>query len=196
MTPDRGIRPGLGDTRLSAGQGDQSDDRAAQERGAGEVDPRDLQRMQRSLAAAPAPAVASPGSYALSAGGPAGLPSSALGSFMSPQAVDRAHPDPRLRGELLQAVSRLLVGERSGRRQVRVELDDEVLPGVSIEIEEAQGRLQVVFTCALEPSRTRLNEALPAMAPQLAKRLARPVLMRTQTDDPQDPHPLEVAASP
>jgi hypothetical protein len=96
------------------------------------------------------------------------------------------------RGELAAAVSgaveRLMVGDgSSGNRQVRIEIKDEVLPGVSVAVQELDGRLQVDFVCCDENSRLRLSRALPESAATLAQRLKRDVLIRVQTDDEEDP---------
>jgi len=97
--------------------------------------------------------------------------------------------------ELQHMVSQFAVGEgRSGGAMVRMELDDSVLPGVSIEIEESAGRLQVTFTCSVERSRERLLRELPLRGPDLASALGRDVLLRVQTDDPEDPCLFEVLA--
>ena len=89
-------------------------------------------------------------------------------------------------------VERLMVSDgSSGNRQVRLELKDELLPGVSVAIQELEGRLQVDFVCGVESSRQKLSGALPDLACTLAQRLGRDVLMRVQTDDEDDPCLLE-----
>ncbi len=89
-------------------------------------------------------------------------------------------------------VERLMVSDgSSGNRQVRMELKDDLLPGVSVAIQELEGRLQVDFVCSVEGSRQKLNRALPDLAATLARRLGREVLMRVQTDDEDDPCLLE-----
>jgi hypothetical protein len=108
-----------------------------------------------------------------------------------------AGPPPAWSGEVGQAVERLMVGDgSSGNKQVRMELKDDVLPGVTVTVQELEGRCQVDFICAVEESRLRLVAAVPAQAPLLAQRLDRPVLLRVQTDDDADPCLFEVAASP
>lgn len=191
MTPDPGVRPGASGARLAAGLGDGA---ATQERPARDADPRDLQRFKQALDAGQDPNAQEDAAQANAAR--LAMPSLAPSPRAALPPAGAAPVDPHLWHEALQAVSRLLVGARDGRRQVRVTLDEEVLPGVSIVIDEAEGRLQVEFTCSVEASRLRLNEALPRMSPALAQRLARPVLMRTQTDDPEDPHAFEIISSP
>lgn len=100
-----------------------------------------------------------------------------------------------LSSHLREVVAQLMVGDgRSGGRQVRMDLQEEVLPGVTVVIEERQGRLQVDFLCRQEPSRLRLVAAAPEQAPQMAQYLRRDVLLRVQRDDERDPRPFEVAA--
>ena len=91
-------------------------------------------------------------------------------------------------GDLNDGVERLMVGDgSSGNRQVRMELKDEFLPGVSVTIQELEGRLQVDFICSVEDSRRKLNCALSDMSQTLAQRLGREILMRVQTDDEEYP---------
>jgi hypothetical protein len=93
-------------------------------------------------------------------------------------------------------VERLMVSDgSSGNRQVKMELKDDLLPGVTVAIQELEGRLQVDFVCSVESSRQRLNSALPDLASTLAQRLGRDVLMRVQTDDEDDPCLLEALGS-
>lgn len=106
-------------------------------------------------------------------------------------------PAPHLPDEFFalldEQLSRLMVGEGShGGKQVRMDIKEDTLPGVSVVIEEAQGRLQVSFICAVESSRLRLNAHLPQHAPALAQRLQRDVLLRVCTDDPEDPRVFEM----
>lgn len=91
-------------------------------------------------------------------------------------------------------VEQLLVGEGLNGRQVRLALTEDQLPGVTITIDECEGRLQVSFICDVERSRSTLVEALPEMATTLALRLQREVLMRIQTDDVEDPYRVDYLA--
>lgn len=108
-----------------------------------------------------------------------------------------AHPQqarPRLEG-LEQALEGLMVGEGGGGgRQVRMELKEDLLPGVTVTLQELEGHLQIDFFCALESSRLRLNEAAFDETAGMARRLRRDVLMRVQTDDEDDPRLYEVLA--
>jgi hypothetical protein len=85
------------------------------------------------------------------------------------------------------SINRLMVDDgQHGNRQVRMELKDDVLPGVTVSIQELDGRLQVDFICTNEASRLRLNAAASVQARTLAERLHREVLLRVQTDDVDD----------
>ncbi|MEO5672271.1 MAG: hypothetical protein ABIR26_16405 [Ramlibacter sp.] len=104
--------------------------------------------------------------------------------------------DTILADHLHEALNRLMVDDRAaGGKQVRMELKDDLLPGVTVAIQEAHGRLQVDFICAVESLRHRLNAALPKNAEQLAQSLRRDVLLRVQANDEDDPCLFEIAAS-
>ena len=125
-------------------------------------------------------------------------PASAPAPFALCRAPAVPPPGTRLaaRMELTQQlggeVERLMVGEGSGGgQQLRVDLKDDVMPGVSVVFEERDGRLQVDFICSVEDSRCKLNAALPDLAPTLAQRLRRDVLLGVQTNDEDDPCRLE-----
>ncbi len=131
---------------------------------------------------------------------PRELPSP-LSLFGAPQAapvvpvVHAAEAQEALSSRLREVVAQLMVSDgRYGGRQVRMDLQEEMLPGVTVVIEERDGRLQVDFLCREEPSRLRLVAAAPDQAPQMAQYLQRDVLLRVQKDDEQDPRLFEVAA--
>lgn len=125
-------------------------------------------------------------------------PSAPFSLFGAPKAETPAPPaDTALSRRVGEAVEKLMVGDgSSGNKQVRIELKDDVLPGVSVTVQELDGRLQVDFTCSVESSRIKLNAAAPGQAQELAQRLRRDVLVRVQTDDEEDPCLVEAAASP
>lgn len=132
---------------------------------------------------------------------PRELPSP-LSLFGAPQATpvaslgNVAEAQEELSSRLREVVAQLMVSDgRFGGRQVRMDLQEEALPGVTVVIEERDGRLQVDFLCREEPSRLRLVAAAPDQAPQMAHYLRRDVLMRVQRDDEQDPRLFEVAAN-
>lgn len=99
------------------------------------------------------------------------------------------------REPLGDALERLMVGEGRHGQQVRMELKEEVLPGVSVALEENEGRLLVTFFCRDEESRCRLAEGLPHFATTLAERLRRDVRVRVQNDDEDDPCGIDYLAS-
>ncbi len=106
-----------------------------------------------------------------------------------------AEAQEALSSRLREVVAQLMVSDgRYGGRQVRMDLQEEALPGVTVVIEEREGRLQVDFLCREEPSRLRLVAAAPEQAPQMALYLRRDVLLRVRKDDEQDPRLFEVAA--
>jgi hypothetical protein len=103
-------------------------------------------------------------------------------------------------GELAVALSesagQLMVTDGSqGRRQVRVELKDDVLPGVAVSVYEDGGRIVADFVCANERSRELLCGMAPELAAQLAASLGQPTRVRVSTDDPEDPCLVETDAS-
>jgi hypothetical protein len=120
-----------------------------------------------------------------------------FGAFAQPASASAAPAPGALSQGLRQAAERLLVGDgSSGRREVRIELKDEVLPGVTVCVYEDQGLLVADFVCASEPSREKLCACAQALAGELAGSLNRAVLVRVSTDDPEDPCPFEAAADP
>lgn len=156
------------------------------------ADAQDRQRFEQSLASA-SPEDAPDGERSLPS------PLDLLGGHR-PAVASAPRMEPAMpafdAGRLGDTLSRLMVGDgRSGGRQVRMALKDDVLPGVSVVIEEVDGRLQVDFICSVEDSRLKLVQALPEQAPVLARRLGRDVLLRVQTDDEEDLRLTEVAAS-
>ena len=127
-------------------------------------------------------------------------PFALFGAFASPASAPAAGGTPapgELTQGLRQAAERLLVGDgSSGRREVRIELKDEVLPGVTVCVYEDQGLLVAAFVCASEPSREKLCVCARALAGELASSLNRAVRVCVSTDDPEDPCPFEAAADP
>ena len=117
-------------------------------------------------------------------------PLSLFGSWNTSASIAASSIQPSIDAELGQTLlERLMVDDgntQGGGKQVRMELKSEVLPGVTIAVQEAEGRLQVDFICSVESSRLRLNAAIGVQAQTLAERLHRPVLLRVQTDDEED----------
>ncbi|WP_323018745.1 hypothetical protein [Castellaniella sp.] len=98
--------------------------------------------------------------------------------------------------DLARAADRMLVGDGStGRREVRLALKDEILPGVTMSVYEEEGRLVAAFVCSREASRERLAACARALADEWAQSVGRPVLVRVSADDPDDPCLTEAAAA-
>lgn len=190
MTLDRSIRleTSVRDLGARAGEGFVPD-KGRQ----GEPDAQARDQFQQALEAR-SPAAHEPSPQPSS---PLAAPFGLLADVAVRQPPDEADPGLAWRRQLTETVARLYVGEgRAGGKQVRMDLDEDVLPGVSVAIEQVEGRLQVDFICRVEASRLKLVGAAPRQAPELAQRLDRPVLLRIQTDDEEDPCLLEVAAAP
>lgn len=163
------------------------------------ADPKAQQRFNEALAAksvATSPLLGTAGSQTTP---PALTPLSLFGAWRTPPDNVPSQTPPAVDPELSEALlERLMVDDGNGHgtgKQVRMELKGDVLPGVTIAIQELEGRLQVDFICSIESSRLRLNAAIPAQAQTLAERLQRPVLLRVQTDDDEDLCLFEAAGS-
>lgn len=97
-------------------------------------------------------------------------------------------PDTSLESMLQHMASRLLVNDgHSGRRAVQLQIEDAQLPGVELQVFEAEGRLTALFTCASENSRLKLCKQAMWLAEQLAQKLQRATCVQVQTDDPSAP---------
>lgn len=98
---------------------------------------------------------------------------------------------------LSETAQRLFVGNgNTSSRQVRVELGDDVLPGVSVAVYEEEGRVVAHFICTVERSRERLEASALSMAGELAERLNRAVRVCVSADDVEDPCTRQVDAEP
>ncbi|MBV7485196.1 hypothetical protein [Bordetella sp. BOR01] len=184
MSIDRRI--GL-ETAIPQGMPDLPESGAETRRDASDADRRAFeQAMAQGDGAAPADTpAATPRPFALF-GVPQGT--AAPGTFDPPEG---------LADMLASSADRLLVGDGSaGRREVRIELKDDMLPGVTLAVYEEAGRLVAGFVCANEASRERLCGSARVLAQEMAQSLARPALVRVSTDDPEDPCLLEEAADP
>lgn len=148
----------------------------------GQADEGDRQRFRDHLnrADAPAPAPAPPAQPS---------PFSLLGAARPSVAAAPALPPL---GELLTG---LMIGEGHAGA-VRMELADDLLPGVSVSVGEAGGAWQVDFICRDDDSRLRLNRGAPALAQEMADRLQRDTLWRVMTDDDEDLRLFETRATP
>jgi hypothetical protein len=105
-------------------------------------------------------------------------------------------PSDRLAG-LGKALSQLYVGDgSSGRREVRMELAGELLPGVSLSLYEDQGAWVAQFTCSDDPSRALLSSSAQTLAQEFADSLQRDAVWRVMTDDDEDLRLVEARARP
>ncbi|WP_238866320.1 hypothetical protein [Achromobacter xylosoxidans] len=174
MSIDRRI--GL-DTAITHGSGLAQSDAQTSGRQASDADRRAFER-----------AMAQGGDESSPAPSAAPTPFSLFGAAGAQAVVPADAPSGALAEALLGGAEQLLVADGSqGRRQVRVELKDEVLPGVSVSVYEAEGRVVADFVCANETSRERLATLARPLAEQLAENLGRPTRVRVGTDDPEDP---------
>jgi len=83
--------------------------------------------------------------------------------------------------QLSEVAQRLLVADGlHGRREVRIELKADVLPGVSLSIFEDAGRLVVAFSSTHEISSEKLAQCAQPLANGLAASLRRKTLVRVQ----------------
>lgn len=174
MSIDRRI--GL-DTAIAQGSGLAQSDAQTSGRQASDADQRAFeQAMARGKDEPPVAPPAAPSPFSLFGAARADAPAPADATS---QALAQA---------LQGSAEQLLVADgRQGRRQVRVELKDDVLPGVSVSVYEDGGRVIADFVCANETSRERLAAMARPLAEQLADSLARPTRVRVGTDDPEDP---------
>jgi len=95
--------------------------------------------------------------------------------------------DSALRERLVDTVQQLMVsapGTADGQAsaQVRMVLQDSVLPGTTVTVQQVGARLQVSFDCTVQASRQRLDRAAPAFAQALARRLGRDVEVSVDDD--------------
>lgn len=173
MSIDRRI--GL-DTAIAQGSGLAQSDAQTSGRQASDADKRAFEQAMARKDESPVAPPAAPSPFSLFGAARADAPAPADATS---QALAQA---------LQGSAEQLLVADGSqGRRQVRVELKDDVLPGVSVSVYEDGGRVIADFVCANETSRERLAAMARPLAEQLADSLARPTRVRVGTDDPEDP---------
>ncbi|MGE3430652.1 MAG: type III secretion HpaP family protein [Ramlibacter sp.] len=104
-------------------------------------------------------------------------------------------PDNGLRERLIETVSQLLVTPAQGANpQVRMVLQESVLPGTTVVVQQTAAQLQVSFECSAQVSRQRLERAAPAFAQSLARRLGRDVVVQIQDGTGSSLPPVEAHA--
>lgn len=116
------------------------------------------------------------------------LPSTTAGDGASSQGITQS---------LLNTVQQWYVSDaRSTKRQVRMRISQDVLPGVTLSVSEDAGRVVVEFVCTVESSREWLSQCAERLAGALATRLNRETRMFVRRDDPEDPCLVQAVAAP
>ena len=138
-----------------------------------EADPQATQRFQEAMSRGkevPAQSALPSGPFAL------------FGAASAPVATPPPVQQPVL-DVLRSMVSRLMVADGyQSQRGVRLELSDDVMPGVSLALFEEGGAMVAEFECRVEGSFIKLSEPAPALAQQLAVTLARDTVWRVIPD--------------
>ena len=120
------------------------------------------------------------------------------GSFLKtqepePATIGSSTPVAELEENIVRMARTLMVSQGpEGVARVRMELGREHFPGVVLEVFRNEGTLVAQFVCASEQSRALLGRAVPWLGESLSRRLKSDTLIRVQTDDPEDPLPVEV----
>lgn len=156
--------------------------------------PQDVLAFSRALQDEPTP---SPATHHLPGSSPqvdsAPLPSPFELFRTAAPATGNAHtsntePIPALLPALTGLVDKLMVGDgQDGRRMARLELDDSLMPGVCVVIQEDAGAWVAEFTCTNAESFVRLAQPAQYMAQQLAQALSQDAVWRVVPDG-LDPH--------
>lgn len=117
--------------------------------------------------------------------------------LLDPSSKPPAEPPSDLADSLGEAVDRLLVGDGQdgGRREVRMTLREDVMPGVTVAVYQDESRMVASFTCSNETSREKLVRCAAKLAEDISRSLSQAALVRVSTDDPEDPCLFEVVAA-
>ena len=120
------------------------------------------------------------------------MPSGPFALFTAtvPEAVPQAQAQAESLSDLMQSmVQQLMVSDGSQSfRRVRIELADDVMPGVVLTLAEEGGALVAEFACRLESAFLRLSQPAQSLASQLAGTLGRDTVWRVMPD-PATPMP-------
>lgn len=141
----------------------------------------DIERFARALAAPPLANAGAAESSPL-------LPSPLLSSPLSPppQGVQSPQaPFDDLRDDLQRMVGQLMVGQDaspSGSRLLRMEINEDLLPGVTVRVFEDAGAWVAEFLCRDESSYVMLAEPAQEMARRLAQTLENDSVWRVVAD--------------
>lgn len=130
-----------------------------------------------------------------------GVPSPFAGLGVRGQTVRAPAPAPmrlaQLDGHLAAIARRLLVKENDGGGpSVQIELDEELLPGVVVDMFEADGGIVAQFTSRHDDTRRQLEGAAPWLAQSLASSLQRDALVRVLAENAAQGPPVEIRALP
>lgn len=105
-------------------------------------------------------------------------------------------PHQPLMQMVAESATRMLVGNGDhGARQVRIDIADETLPGVTVQVYQAAGEWVAQFTCSQPDSFEILAQPAPEMAQSLADTLQAPACWLVEIDPPNR-DPVEARALP
>lgn len=96
--------------------------------------------------------------------------------------VENKSLDPERWRDLQDVMSRLLVSDRNSHREVRIDVNENVMPGVRIRVLETEGRVTFCLVCSVAHTRQRLTAIITGLSQALADRLQRPVLLQICAD--------------
>lgn len=154
-------------------------------------DEQDRARFEQAMSAEPEPAQMQ---AKTSAAAPPVSPFALFGAAAAPSPQPAA-PSFNLQ-DAQSLINRLMVSQDGSAAQVRMELNEEHLPGVTAAVYEDGGLLTVDFICRNENSRQLLNQSSAALVQEMAENLNRPVVWRVMTDDEEDLCLHEVQGTP
>ena len=156
-----------------------------------EADPQAAQQFQEAMASGhagtPLPGAGVPPPQDLPSG-----PFALFGATTTPKPP--AH-EARVLAELSTMVSRLMVADgRQSQRGLRLELSEDVMPGVSLALFEESGAMVAEFECRVESSFVKLSAPAQTLANQLAVTLRRDTVWRVLAEPSAgipSPQPVE-----
>ena len=126
---------------------------------------------------------------------PQDLPSGPFALFGATTTPKPPAHEARLLAELSTMVSRLMVADgRQSQRGLRLELSEDVMPGVSLALFEESGAMVAEFECRVESSFVKLSVPAQALANQLAVTLRRDTVWRVLAEPSAgipSPQPVE-----
>lgn len=148
-----------------------------------EADPQATLQFQQTMAGADLPPP------------PQDLPSGPFALFGATTTPKPPAHEARVLAELSAMVSRLMVADgRQSQRGLRLELSEDVMPGVSLALFEDSGAMVAEFECRVESSFVKLSVPAQALANQLAVTLRRDTVWRVLAEPSAgipSPQPVE-----